>query len=104
MDRPVPGLRHPRPGRLVPDRRRHPGGRRPHRRLQRHLRLRPQLRRRLRDRLGGGGPPGRVDHRRQRPAPAASPDRVAPRWPDRDGTVASPHGPAGTVRVRSVQE
>jgi hypothetical protein len=37
MDRPAPELRHPRPGRLVPDRHRHPGGRRPHRRLQRHL-------------------------------------------------------------------
>jgi hypothetical protein len=38
------------------------------------------------------------------PASAAPPDRVAPRWPDRDGTVASPHGPTGAVRVRSVQE
>jgi uncharacterized membrane protein len=44
-------------GRLLPDRHRPPGGGRPHRRVRRHLRVRAQLRHRLRDRLGGGGPP-----------------------------------------------
>ena len=52
MDRAPQGLRHPRPGRLGPDRHRAPGGGRPDRRLQRPLRLRPQLRRRLRQPAG----------------------------------------------------
>jgi hypothetical protein len=70
------GLRHPRPCRLVPDRHRGPGGGRPDRRLQRPLRLRAQLRRRLRERLGGRRPTGAVDGGRQRPAPAAPRARV----------------------------
>ena len=40
VDRPAPGLRRPRPGRLAPDRHRAPGGLRPDRRLQRRLRPR----------------------------------------------------------------
>ena len=78
VDRAAQGLRHPRPGRLVPDRHRGPGGGRPDRRLQRPLRLRAQLRDRLRERLGGRRPTGAVDGGRQRPAPAATRGRVRP--------------------------
>jgi hypothetical protein len=87
MDRPPPGLRRPHPGRLVPDRHRGPGGGRPDGRLQRRLRLRPQLRHQLRLRLGGRGPPARLDRRRQRPPPAAPSVRVGTAVPNR-----RPHG------------
>ena len=65
VDRPAARLRRPGPGRLEPGGHRAPGGLRPDRRLQRRLRPWAQLRRRLRQRLGGRGPSGRLDGGRQ---------------------------------------